>query len=91
MPQSVGIAADSSTITVSWTRPATDAAASYRVDIYADGSAYTTVAKTYSGIPYTGTFTGLTISGNSYSFVLPSDHGLAPGEGGPLHLSVFVA
>ena len=91
MPQSVGIAADASTITVSWTRPATDAAASYRVDIYADGSAYTTVAKTYSGIPYAGTLAGLTISGDSYSFELPSDHGLAPGEGGPLHPSALAA
>ena len=82
-PQGVAITADALAITVAWQRPATDAAASYTVVVFAEkgDATYTSAAaKTYSGIPWTGTYTGLTINGDSYTYQLPAGHGLPDGE-----------
>ena len=95
-PQSVGIQHGLTTMKVVWTRPTTDTASSYTVRIYKDagadsyvlgGSAVTPV-KTFNGVTWTtstaetsATITPtLSVSGNAYTYELPSGHGVADGE-----------
>ena len=88
-PQNVLVQPGMTTLTVTWARPATDAAASYTLAIYAEGGdrTYDAAAKTYAGVPFaqpsgSEAYAGqLTVNGDAYTFVLPDGHGLTPGEG----------
>lgn len=86
-PLNVHILPGIATLTVNWVRPADDTASSYTVRIYKDAGASSFAAepaKVYPGLPWSGESYGgpgtLSLITDTYTFVLPADHGLSNGE-----------